>query len=74
MTNSVYTPQATKKLFRSRTDKMIAGVAGGWAAYFGIDAAILRIALVASVFFTAGFAIPVYVAAWLLTPEQPGES
>ncbi len=74
MTNSVFSPQSTKKLFRSRTDKMLAGVCGGWAAYLGVDAAILRIAMVAGIFFTAGFAIPVYVAAWLLTPEQAEDS
>lgn len=74
MTNSVYNPQTTKKLYRSRTDKMLAGICGGWAEYLGMDAAILRIAMVAGIFFTAGFAIPVYVAAWLLTPEQPEDS
>lgn len=74
MTNNVFSPQTTKKLYRSRTDKMLAGVCGGWAKYLGANVAILRIAMVAGTFFTAGLAIPVYVAAWLLTPEQAENS
>lgn len=74
MTNSVFSPQTTKKLFRSRTDKMLAGVCGGWAKYLGVDAAILRIAMVAGIFFTAGLAVAVYAAAWILMPEQPEDS
>ena len=69
MTNSVYTPE-TKKLRRSRSDKMLTGVCGGWAGYLGIDANVLRIGLVAAVFLSVGIAIPVYVAAAILTPEE----
>lgn len=35
-----------KKLYRSRTDSMIAGVCGGLATYLGIDSTIVRILLV----------------------------
>ncbi|MEU4251313.1 PspC domain-containing protein [Amycolatopsis sp. NPDC026612] len=69
MTNSVYTPE-TKKLRRSRSDKMLTGVCGGWAAYLGIDANVLRIGMVAAVFLSVGIAIPIYVAAAILTPED----
>jgi phage shock protein PspC (stress-responsive transcriptional regulator) len=69
MTNSVYTPE-TKKVRRSRTDKMLTGVCGGWATYLGIDANVLRIGLVAAVFLSVGIAIPIYVAAAILTPEE----
>ncbi|MDQ7805968.1 PspC domain-containing protein [Amycolatopsis sp. A133] len=69
MTNSVYTPE-TKKLRRSRSDKMLTGVCGGWATYLGVDANVLRIGLVAAVFLSVGIAIPVYVAAAILTPEE----
>ncbi|MEU0533015.1 PspC domain-containing protein [Amycolatopsis tolypomycina] len=68
MTNSVYTPE-TKKLRRSRTDKMLTGVCGGWANYLGVDATVLRLGMVAAVFLSVGIAIPVYVAAAILTPE-----
>jgi len=69
MTNSVYTPE-TKKLRRSRSDKMLTGVCGGWATYLGIDANVLRIGMVAAVFLSVGVAIPIYVAAAILTPEE----
>ncbi|WP_410637010.1 PspC domain-containing protein [Amycolatopsis sp. lyj-346] len=69
MTNSVYTPE-TKKLHRSRSDKMLTGVCGGWATYLGIDANVLRLGMVAAVFLSVGFAIPVYIAAAILTPEE----
>jgi phage shock protein C len=69
MTNSVYTPE-TKKLRRSRSDKMLTGVCGGWATYLGIDANVLRIGMVAAVFLSVGIAIPVYIAAAILTPED----
>ncbi|WP_290054426.1 PspC domain-containing protein [Amycolatopsis solani] len=68
MTNSVYAP--TKKLRRSRSDKMLTGVCGGWSTYLGIDANVLRIGLVAAVFLSVGIAIPIYVAAAILTPEE----
>lgn len=70
MTNSVYTPETTKKLRRSKTDKMLTGVCGGWATYLGIDANVLRIGMVAAVFLSVGIAIPIYVAAAILTPEE----
>lgn len=69
MTNSVYTPE-TKKVRRSRSDKMLTGVCGGWATYLGIDANVLRIGLVAAVFLSVGIAIPIYIAAAILTPEE----
>jgi phage shock protein C len=69
MTNSVYTPE-TKKLRRSRTDRTLTGVCGGWATYLGIDANILRIGMVAAVFLSVGIVIPIYVAAAILTPEE----
>jgi phage shock protein PspC (stress-responsive transcriptional regulator) len=73
MTNSVYTPEI-KKLRRSRTDKMLTGVCGGWARYLGVDAALIRIGLVAAVFLSVGVAIPIYIAAALLTPEEDTDS
>ncbi|RJQ79817.1 PspC domain-containing protein [Amycolatopsis panacis] len=67
-TETIHQPQ-TKKLYRSRTDRMITGVCGGWADYLGVDPAMVRIATVAATALTAGLMIPVYLAAVLLTPE-----
>ncbi|MCE6994152.1 PspC domain-containing protein [Saccharothrix sp. S26] len=71
MTNDVL-DQATakvKKLRRSRTDKMVAGVCGGAAEMLGVDAALLRILLVAATLFGVGAGAVLYLAAWILVPE-----
>ena len=58
-------------LTRSATDKMIAGVCGGVARSFGIDASIVRIlAVVLSLFF--GVVLVVYIALWLVLPLEEG--
>ena len=67
MTNTV---NATKKLYRSTSDRMISGVCGGWADYLGVDASLLRIGLVAATVFTGGGAALVYAACWFITPED----
>ena len=55
-------------LTRSATDKMIAGVCGGIARSFGIDASIVRIlAVVLSLFF--GVVLVVFAGALLWTTE-----
>ena len=72
MTNNVLN-EATdqvKKLRRSRSDKMLAGVCGGVAKMIGVDAAILRIILVAATLLGFGTGAILYVAAWILMPEE----
>ncbi len=59
-----------KKLRRSRTDKMLAGVCGGVAKMIGVDAALLRIILVAATLLGFGTGAILYVAAWILMPEE----
>ncbi len=56
-------------LRRSRSDKVIGGVAGGLADYSGIDALLWRVGLVALAL--AGPGIPVYLLLWLLMPAGP---
>lgn len=72
MTNDVLN-QATdkvKKLRRSRTDKMVAGVCGGVAKLLGVDAALVRILLVAATLFGFGAGALLYLACWILMPEE----
>ena len=57
-----------KKLRRSSTDRMLAGVCGGWAELLGIDAAILRILLVAATILGIGTPVLLYVICWVLMP------
>jgi phage shock protein C len=59
------------KLRRSSTDKMIAGVIGGIARYFGIDSTVARIAYVILSVISAAFpGILVYIILWLLMPQE----
>lgn len=57
-----------KKLRRSSTDKMLAGVCGGWARLLGVDAVILRALLVAATVLSLGAPVLIYIACWLLMP------
>ncbi|MFI9010368.1 PspC domain-containing protein [Actinosynnema sp. NPDC053489] len=72
MTNDVLTEATAKvkKLRRSRTDKMVAGVCGGVAELLGVDAALIRIVLVAATLLGFGAGAVLYLAAWLLVPEE----
>ena len=58
-----------KRLVRSRNDRMIAGVAGGLAATFNIDPLLVRIVLLALAFLN-GFGFMLYIALWLLVPNE----
>ena len=63
--------QQDKRLFRSRTNKVIGGVCGGLGEYFGIDPVILRIIFVVLIFLH-GAGLLIYLIAWLCMPK-PGE-
>jgi phage shock protein C len=59
-------------LARSRSDKMIGGVCGGLAAYFGIDATIVRLVFVLAVL--SGLSPFIYLILWIVMPqEQPAQ-
>lgn len=59
-----------KKLTRSRSDKMLAGVCGGLAEYFGLDSSLVRIGYVLLSLFTAFAGVLVYIIMWLIVPEK----
>lgn len=58
-------------LRRSRTDNVIAGIMGGLADYFGLNATNLRIAFVVVSILSAGFpGILAYLALWFVIPRE----
>lgn len=61
-----------KKLYRSKTDRMIAGVCGGLAQYFGIDSNLIRFLFLISIFIN-GLGIIIYIAALFIVPEEKVE-
>jgi phage shock protein PspC (stress-responsive transcriptional regulator) len=52
---------------------MWAGVAGGIAEYFNLDASLVRLLWVVATVVTHGLAVPVYIVAWIILPrdDQP---
>ena len=61
----------TKKLYRSKTDKMISGVCGGLAQYFGVDATLVRLVFALLVFFGVGSGVLLYIILALVVPLEP---
>ena len=60
----------TKKLKRSYTDRMVAGVCGGLAEYFDLDPTLVRVGYVLLSVLSAGFpGLLVYIVLWLIVPE-----
>ena len=60
-----------RKLYRSRTDRKLLGVLGGFAKYFNIDVTILRIIYVLLSLFVLGCPIIIYLIVALVIPEEP---
>ena len=58
-----------RELRRPVNDRMLAGVASGIARYLDVDVNLVRIAFVILAF-VGGAALPLYVAGWLLIPEE----
>ena len=56
-------------LRRPAGDRMVAGVAAGIANYLGADVTVIRIIL-AVLALVGGAGVPIYIAGWLLIPEE----
>jgi phage shock protein C len=57
-----------RKLYRSRSQRMLGGVCGGLAEYFNVDATLIRVLfLVLGVF--GGTGLVIYVVMWLIVPD-----
>lgn len=59
-----------KRFVRSRTDRMLGGIAGGLGAYFGIDALLVRLAIVVLVVVSGGGGLLAYGVVWLFSPAD----
>ena len=61
-----------RRLYRSRSERMVGGVLGGVASYFGIDATIVRVVFVVFVVLTGVMpGVLLYIIAMFLVPEEP---
>lgn len=62
-----------KKLYRSRNDKIIAGICGGIGKYLDIDPIIIRLIFII-LLLTIGSGILIYLIAWILIPLEPEDN
>jgi phage shock protein C len=58
-----------RRLFRSRTDTILGGVAGGVAEYLDIDPSLVRIIWAILAIITGGIFVVLYVVMWIVVPE-----
>ncbi len=65
--------EGSRLLRRPSGGRILGGVAAGLAAYFALDVAHVRIILVA-LSFLAGAAVPLFLAAWVLIPEEGSDT
>ena len=63
-------PKAARRLYRSRRERMIAGVCGGLAEYLEIDPTIIRLLFVLGLFI-AGGTFWAYIIMMIVIPEAP---
>jgi phage shock protein PspC (stress-responsive transcriptional regulator) len=62
----------TKRLYRSRSDRMIAGVCAGMGKYLGIDATVIRLLFALLAIFTG--VVPgliLYIVMMFIVPDEP---
>ncbi|MCX6247657.1 MAG: PspC domain-containing protein [Bacteroidetes bacterium] len=60
----------SNKFYRSRTDKVFAGVCGGLAEHFVIDSVLIRLLFLVLIF-AGGGGLIAYIVLWIITPEKP---
>ncbi len=63
----------TKRLYRSRSERMIAGVCGGLGQYFGIDPTLVRLAFVV-IALAVGSGLLAYLILWIIVPLEPEQT
>ncbi len=63
-------PGRSRRLYRSRSNRVIAGVCGGLAQYFGISPTLVRLLFVIGAV-AAGPGLVAYVVLWVAIPQEP---
>jgi phage shock protein C len=59
-----------RKLYRSKTNRKLAGVCGGLAQYFNVDATLIRVLFILLAVL-GGSGLVLYLAMWILVPKEP---
>jgi phage shock protein C len=61
-----------RRLYRSRRDSVLGGVAGGVADYLDVDPSIVRIVWAVLALLTGGLFLVLYIVMWIVVPQDPG--
>ncbi len=61
---------SARKLYRSRTDKMIGGVCGGLALAFNTDPTVMRLVFIGLAILGLASVLP-YIVLWIIIPSEP---
>ncbi|HEY3362273.1 MAG TPA: PspC domain-containing protein, partial [Methanosarcina sp.] len=59
------------KLYRSKKNKIIAGICGGIGEYFKVDPTLIRLLWVLISVMGMGSGVVAYIIAWIIIPEEP---
>lgn len=59
-----------KRLTRSTSNRMVAGVLGGLAEYFNLDTTIVRLVFVVLTFMSVFMLVLIYAAAMIIIPNE----
>ncbi|HUR60928.1 MAG TPA: PspC domain-containing protein [Candidatus Thermoplasmatota archaeon] len=70
MDNPSQTSTQAKRFFRSKSDRKLAGVCGGLAAYLNMDPTLVRILWVVLTIASFGVGVLAYLVFWMAAPEQ----
>lgn len=60
-----------KRLYRSRDDRMIAGVCSGLGKFLHIDPTVIRLLFAVGAVFGVGATIVIYIVMMIVVPEEP---
>ena len=63
-----------KRLYRSTRERVLGGVCAGFGEHLDVDPMVIRLIWVAVTLLSLGIGIIVYIIAWIIIPEEPGNS
>ena len=63
-----------RRLYRSRNQKVFAGVCGGFAEYFNLDPTWVRLIFILLSLLGVGLFVVVYIVCWIIVPLAPPSS
>jgi phage shock protein C len=63
-----------RRLYRSRRDSILGGVAGGVAEYLDVDPSIVRVVWAVLALITGGIFLLAYLVMWIVVPQSPSSA